>query len=78
MVSFKNFVLYGLLAFTATAAPTPDSDVEVMGRSSETEIEQVSPNYHLMSKRKNANKCEAHIHVDSKSYLPYASSVIRT
>ncbi|THV65425.1 hypothetical protein D6D19_09737 [Aureobasidium pullulans] len=54
MVAFQNIVISSILAVAATAAPTVlDKDV-----SSSTLV-----------RRKNTNKCEAHIHIDTSNGL---------
>ncbi|RPA82148.1 hypothetical protein BJ508DRAFT_325683 [Ascobolus immersus RN42] len=57
MLSIKNMFFYGLLvaASTTLAAPTT---------SPETSLNPSGP---LLVRRKNPNKCEAHIHIDSSN-----------
>jgi hypothetical protein len=52
MVAFQNIVISSILAVAAMAAPT------VLDRDTSSST---------LVRRKNTNKCEAHIHLDCKS-----------
>jgi len=55
MVAFNNIMISSILAIAAMAAPT------VLDQESSTST---------LVRRKNTNKCEAHIHIDCKSRQP--------
>ncbi|KAK6856488.1 hypothetical protein PG990_011670 [Apiospora arundinis] len=64
MAVLKNILIQGLLAFTAVAVPLASEESSVEVRSVEA-----FNNEPVLEARKNANKCEAHIYLDSSNGL---------
>ncbi|KAK8117882.1 uncharacterized protein PG998_006163 [Apiospora kogelbergensis] len=66
MAVLKNILLQGLLAVTAVAMPLASEEPSLDVRNEDAINSVLTP---TLEARKNTNKCEAHIHIDSSNGL---------